>query len=507
MRRVESQGWVVSSLICLAMTSGAAARGQIPGLPTAHSTKGAPGAGSDDPTEGPVAAPTKENPKATVAASSGPIEVNVSVRDQDIMETLGRLLPRYPGVRSVDVSVENGLVTLEGQVADGKVHDNVSQFVRRVEGVRLILNGMKTDEDVLTAPQLARREVEIIVSFIARKWLVIVLAMGVVIAAALSARFFRKYSEVILAPFVGNPLLQSVIGSTVAGLIATGGVLLALTILDLTQAVLSILGLAGVVGLAVGFAFKDITENFIASVLLGVRRPFRIGDVVQVANQTGVVKSLNTRATVLVTMEGNHVRIPNAVVFKEIMINRTASNSVRSGFDVTVPHEASTAMALEVITNALTEQEGLLQEPSPRALVQDIEPGWVLIRTYFWVPAKGVDGDRLRSDLKLKVKVALQRSGIRPPTKLVTLSIPGNVPVQMVKEAHQSIEDVAAPISGVSAEQARANLLKDSRAARAEAPDDHGRLTPVEHALEQPETQVSSEGKNLIADADEGDRN
>ena len=84
--------------------------------------------------------------------------------------------------------------------------------------------------------------------------------------------------------------------------------------------------------------------------LLGLRRPFQIGDYVTVSGQSGVVKSLNTRATVLVTFEGNHVRIPNSVIFKEIMVNATASPSFRNSFDVVIPYEASTAAAIDAIS-------------------------------------------------------------------------------------------------------------------------------------------------------------
>ena len=162
--------------------------------------------------------------------------------------------------------------------------------------------------------------------------------MGIAAISAVLARLFAAHSETLLAPFVRNVLLRSVVGSLISSMLVIGGLLLALSALKLTQAVLSILGLAGVVGLAVGFAFRDITENFIASVLLGVRRPFQIGDYVTVAGQSGVVKSLNTRATVLVTLEGNHVRIPNAVIFKEIMVNATASPTFRNSFDVADSH-------------------------------------------------------------------------------------------------------------------------------------------------------------------------
>src|SRR6185437_4821909 len=102
-----------------------------------------------------------------------------------------------------------------------------------------------------------------------------------------------------------------------------------------------------------------------------------IGDYVQVAGQAGVVSSLNTRATVLVTLEGQHIRIPNNIIYKEIMINASASPSTRGSFDVIVPYTASTATALEAMTRALREQEELLPEPPARALVQALEPAGV----------------------------------------------------------------------------------------------------------------------------------
>jgi small-conductance mechanosensitive channel len=191
-----------------------------------------------------------------------------------------------------------------------------------------------------------------------------------------------------------------------------GGLLLALGALRLTQAVLSILGLSAVVGLAVGFAFRDITENFIASVLLGMRSPFQIGDYVTVAGHSGVVKSLITRATVLVTLEGNHVRIPNSVIFKEIMVNATASPCSRNTFDVLIPYTASTSAAIDAISRALNQQPGVLSNPAPRVLVEALEAEAVRLRAYLWTPTQGADWFRLLSGVKLKAKVELQKAGV-----------------------------------------------------------------------------------------------
>ena len=203
-----------------------------------------------------------------------------------------------------------------------------------------------------------------------RKWLLMLLALAIAGASIGLARLFGANAETLLAPFVRNALLRSVVGSLISGLLVIGGLLLALGAMKLTQAVLSILGLSAVVGLAVGFAFRDITENFIASVLLGMRRPFQIGDYVTVAGQSGVVKSLNTRATVLVTLEGNHVRIPNSVIFKEIMVNSTASPFSRNTFDVVIPNRASTVAAIDAITRAAGEQKGAPAGTHHDALVE-----------------------------------------------------------------------------------------------------------------------------------------
>jgi small-conductance mechanosensitive channel len=260
-----------------------------------------------------------------------------------------------------------------------------------------------------------------------------------------------------------------------------------------------LLGLAGVVGLAVGFAFKDIAENFIASILLGVRRPFRIGDYVTVAGQAGVVSSLNTRATVLVTLEGQHIRIPNNIIYKEIMVNSSASPTTRGSFDVLIPYEASTATALDVMTHALREQEEILPEPPARALVDGLEPAGVRLRTYFWMPVKGVDGFKLQSDLKLRVKVALQQAGITPPPKGVLLSVAGRVPVEMAEPNGRSRADECPAAAVVTADEARANLRRDTRAAEnASATPEGDGQTPLEHAMSQAETHVSEEGTNLL---------
>jgi small conductance mechanosensitive channel len=465
---IAVRGVVVGFLI--AIVAGNAVYAQIPGLPL----------------PGPQPAAVTEQAKKAVVTTAGPIKVKESLSDRTIQQFLAKFLPKYPGVSRVIVAVDDGVVSLEGRVDDDDSRDEITNVVTRVEGVRVVMNQMKTDEEVMTAWQLGAEETGALFQYIARKWLLILLALAVVAVSAALARLFASHSETLLAPFIGNMLLRSVVGSLISTLLVIGGLLLALAALKLTHVVLSILGLSAVVGLAVGFAFRDITENFIASVLLGLRRPFQIGDYVTVSGQSGVVKSLNTRATVLVTLEGNHVRIPNSVIFKEIMVNSTASPSFRNSFDVVIPYEASTAAAIEAISGALRGLKEILSDPPPRTLVEALEPGGVRLRAYFWSPTQRVDWFQLMSDAKLKSKAALQASGVIAPPKTENKA-PAGAGGPADDNGHRS------PI--VTAVQARANIERDARQAAAAG---NGRHAPLERALEQPETRVSEEGTNLL---------
>jgi small-conductance mechanosensitive channel len=457
---------------------------EIPGLPKPAAAEPAP-AGSV------VTAPTDDNPEATAAETAGPIAVNSSVSDASVRAKLERLLPRYPGVRGVRVEVEDGVVTLTGHVADADVRDRLRDFVRRVEGVNLVLNRTRTDAQVLSAQEFALKKLGEWWDVLSRRWLLTLFALGVVAGSIALARLFSGYGELVLTPVTGNPLLRSVLKSVLAAAIVGVGILTALNLLGMTEAVLSFLGLAGVAALAVGFAFRDIVENFIASIMLGVRRPFRVGDVVEVAGFAGVVKSLNTRATVLVTMDGGQVRIPNAIVFKSTIVNRSASTSVRSTFDVVVPWDASVATAAAAIAKGLREHEGIDETPAPRALVDGIEPAGVRIRAYFWRPSRGVDDLKILSDARLAARVALQEAGITPASNAMTVRI-----VDGAVSRRGTV--VAERRDGESEARARASDARAAQEAAEQRPSDQ--QDDVGHALDVAGRAVSEEGRNLIGD-------
>src|SRR5690606_36358353 len=133
---------------------------------------------------------------------------------------------------------------------------------------------------------------------------------------------------------IENPYMEGLIRRSVRVIVLLVGVLLALNLLGLSSLVGAVLGSAGVVGLALGFAFKDIAENYIAGVLLSVRKPFSPGELIRVEGHEGKVVALTSRTTILMTLDGNQLQLPNALVFKSVLLNY--SQNPRRRFDFTV---------------------------------------------------------------------------------------------------------------------------------------------------------------------------
>ena len=476
---------------------------QLPGIPSPAKPAPAPKA---DPSKSPI--PAKGSPGAVFATTSGPIAVDKKVDDSAIETTLTDLLRQFPGVYSdtVEVHAREGAVRLNGHVDDNDTLDDVTAFSEKVEGVRLVLNRMKTEDEFLSGRQKAMKVLRQYAADVEENWLLVILAIVCMAAFGMLARTFARSSEMLLTPLIRNSLLRSVVGSILSTLIVSAGVVLGLSVMKLTHAVVSVLGLAGVVGLALGFAFKDIAENFIASMLLGVRRPFQIGDFITVAGKSGSVLALNTRETMLITPEGNHVRIPNAVIYKETLINASTTPSSLGTIDVKIPYEASAAEALDAINEALQSTDGLLQEPTPRALVQSLEADGVHLRATYWMPTRGIDGDKLQSDLRLKIKVALQKVGSTPPPPVAAAPAPVDVQEPHPTHgdhAHAEPQPPAIHLATVAAaHQAEANLRKDAEAAEhASAEVSAPEASPIDHAIHQAEVNAIAEGNNMLVNA------
>ena len=211
------------------------------------------------------------------------------------------------------------------------------------------------------------------------------------------------------------PLTAGLIRRVAATLVVVAAVLVAVELLDISALLGAVLGAAGVLGIALGFAFRDIIENYLAGLLLSLRHPFAMNDLLRLGEFEGKVVRLTSRETVLMTLDGNHVRIPNATVFKSTLINFTANPLRRFDFVVGVDTEVDLVTAQDLGSSTLLTVPGVLEHPAPFAQVEGIGESNVPVRFFGWVDQTQADFLKVRSAAVRQVKVAMDRAGIAMP--------------------------------------------------------------------------------------------
>ena len=239
------------------------------------------------------------------------------------------------------------------------------------------------------------------------------------------------------------------------------GLLLALEILDATRLAAALVGTAGLFGLVLGFAFRDLAENAIASLLLSLRQPFAPNDLVRVEDHEGHVIRLTSRATVLLTIEGNHIRIPNATVYKGVLVNYTQNPLRRFDFTAGVGIDQDLGAAQALGIDALSRTPGVLPDPAPEAFVEALGESDVVIRYIGWVDQRAADFLKVKSEAIRAAKETLDAAGI---------SMPEPTYIVRLREADPSAGErlpaaAARPHQAAAADVSRRNVVERQAAA------------------------------------------
>ena len=250
----------------------------------------------------------------------------------------------------------------------------------------------------------------------------LLLALLIVWAAWLLGRWISR-RKLIDRTARTNPFMQELTRTTVRWLVLGAGVVVALELLQATALVGAVLGTAGVLGVALGFAFKEILENYLAGILMSVRQPFAPRDHVVIDGNEGIVLSLTSRATILMTLDGNHLRLPNAMVFRSVTLNYTRNPSRRFEIDVGIGVNEDLLAAQQIGTTELVSIDGVMTEPPPRALIIALGDSNVQMRFYGWVDQRAHDYLQVRSEAIRRVKLALEAAGMDMPEPIYRVQL------------------------------------------------------------------------------------
>lgn len=243
----------------------------------------------------------------------------------------------------------------------------------------------------------------------------LVLAIAIVLLSMWLGGFISRRMRVLTRISRSNPYMDGLLRGMVKFLIVLAGVLVALDLLGATSLVGAVLGSAGVVGLVIGFAFKDIAENYVAGVLLSLRQPFAPGDHVRIDSHEGKVVALTSRATVLMTLDGNHLQLPNSLVFKSVLLNFSRNPRRRFDFETNIDAHASWHRAMDTGVTAMCGVDGVLAQPAPSALIRSLSNDGATLQFSGWVDQTRNDLGRTRSESMRRVRKALREAGIAPP--------------------------------------------------------------------------------------------
>ena len=252
-----------------------------------------------------------------------------------------------------------------------------------------------------------------------------------------------------------NSFLHDLARTTVRVVVVGLGVLGALELMDATALVGAVLGTAGVMGLALGFAFKETLENYLAGILMSLRQPFAPRDHLVIDGHEGIVIAMTSRATILMTPDGNHLRLPNARVFRSVMLNYTRNPSRRFEFDVGVGVGEDLVLAQSIGTDTLRALDGVLEQPPARAHISSLGDSNVQLRFHAWVDQRSHDFLMVKSEAIRTVKLALERAGMDMPEPIYR--------VQITERARAPAKGDA-PGSGAQASRLAAPAAVDTRA-------------------------------------------
>ena len=247
--------------------------------------------------------------------------------------------------------------------------------------------------------------------------IIIFIILGKLFYTFIGKRIQRKWKDTIISNFVSEATKWS---------FYVFGLIIALNIVGFGGIASSLIAGAGISAIIFGFAFKDIGENFLAGIILALKRPFEIGDIIEVEGYKGTVKDLDLRVTHLRNVEGKDIYIPNSSIIKNTLINYTKDGNLRVSFMIGIAPESNISETRILIIDYLKQNKQILKTPIPNIIVQELGEFTTDLQVLFWVNIlankKLPDnylGHNIRSKVITDIKDILDKNNIEMPSQVI----------------------------------------------------------------------------------------
>lgn len=232
----------------------------------------------------------------------------------------------------------------------------------------------------------------------------------------------RKLLAKPLGRLSHSPTLVDLLVNIIFAIFFAVGLFIALSILQLDKAVTSLLAGAGIIGLALGFAFQDIAANFVAGVLMAIRKPIDINDLVETNGHFGIVHHISLRSTIIRTQQGQHIIIPNKEIYNNAIINYSVEDTRRVDLNCSVSYGDDLEKAKRVAVEAISGIEYVEKEPAVSFFYREFADSSINFTIRYWVKfKKQPDYLQAMSDGIIRIKEAFDQNDILIPFPIRTL--------------------------------------------------------------------------------------
>ncbi|VXC13992.1 mechanosensitive ion channel family protein [Maribacter litoralis] len=253
---------------------------------------------------------------------------------------------------------------------------------------------------------------------------ILIVILGLLLGSWIGGFVKRK-----LAARTGDPLMSKFLGQAIKYVSVIIAVMLALEASGLGAIATGILTAAGASAVVLGFAFKDIGQNFIAGIIMAFSRPFDVDDTVQIDNNFGKVKALEFRYTKLKTFDGKDVYIPNSDVLTKPVTNFTEDGFFRWDFIIGIAYENNIEGAKETILKALSKEPNVIEDEEHENFVieDELATSTVNLKVFFWVDTKDFRRMALitKGNVVRNVKEELEEAGYYMPADIQEIKLYG----------------------------------------------------------------------------------
>ncbi len=248
-----------------------------------------------------------------------------------------------------------------------------------------------------------------------------ILAVIVVVLFSFLSRLARKAIARIMGKLSHNISLVSLVSTLSRVAIMAIGLFCALSILGLDKTVTSLLAGAGVIALAIGFAFQDLTANFISGTFITLQRPIQVGDVVETNGFLGKVKSINLRSIIIENFSGQEIEIPSKDIFQNPITNYTKSGQRRIQVDCGIAYTDDLETVQRLALEAVNSQEFVSDFKPAELHFTEFGDSSINFLIWFWLRQEIAGPPLAKSEVIKAIKKTFDANDITIPFPIRTL--------------------------------------------------------------------------------------